>query len=132
MSVGICTEVTYADPRLLAAVLGALVDHNAELYQRGVVTTPPWSLRWVPDQMRTCTVEGVCKMSDASVLQDVAILEKRGFGSCGPLAAAYAAWQRVHGGRAYVELMPDVEDGAWHVVAWSDGVKLDPQTIGAR
>lgn len=138
MSVGLCAELTYASQRFIIAVLREYVALNAELYRDGVVALAPWSLRWVPDQMQSCTVAGVCSIADTSILADAAIITRRGFASCGPLACAYAGWQLAHGVRDVdVELVPDVHnehgsDGAWHVVAWSGGRMLDPQTIGAQ
>lgn len=133
MSVGLCTELTYASERFILAVLRELVVLNADLYARRIVTTAPWSLRWEPDQLRSCSVDGVCRIADTSILQDAAIITARGAASCGPLACAYAGWQLAHRVRDVdVELIPDVEPGTWHVVAWAAGSLLDPQVIGAR
>lgn len=127
-----CMRVTYASPRFLMSCLLALVELNVELYAARPNLRAPWALIWTPDQLETCDASG-CRFADTSTLLDVVDLQRQGYGSCGPLACAYAAYavQRSRARDVSVELLPDVED-AWHVVAHANGRLLDPQVIGVH
>lgn len=103
----------------IGGILDALVAHNVEtMRMSNWKNPPPWGLRWVPDAY-----------DDVVILQDVTELHQRGYGSCGPLAAAYAAWEIHHGRDAGIQLLSNGPQ-SWHVVASSNGRIFDPQTIG--
>lgn len=101
----------------ISDLLSELVSRNVVLYAVGIVRTPPWGLAYKPDSVsRTVSMRDACVLASA------------GSGSCGELAAAYAAWL-IHGGddRAHVVV---IEQGtnAWHAVAVSgDGEVYDPK-----
>lgn len=121
MSVRLCVEVHRAPPELIAGVLAALVEHNVELYRSGEVQRSPWQLRYVPDEH-----------APESILRDARVLMMRSYGSCGELAAAYAAWMVVHEhGSGTLELLSD-GPASWHVVATKGRTVYDPQILGAR
>lgn len=127
VSVSICILMRKVTPIGIGGILDALVAHNVEIMRLSNWTTPPWHLRWRPDDF-----------DNVVILQDVTELYQRGYGSCGPLACAYAAWE-IHRGRdAGVRLISNGPQ-SWHVVAESNGNGLrdgdarrifDPQTIG--
>ena len=135
MSVAMCISLRYATKRTIEAVCEALAEFNAELYARGTVTTPPWSWRWVPDELVVCDAT-VCRVADTSTLADVSIIEPRGAASCGPLACAYVAWLRVHEGTPARIEAQKLGDGVWHVTARGSmlgrAYVWDPQVIGAN
>lgn len=98
-------------------LLRELVSRNVVLYAVGIVRVPPWGLAYEPDsRSRTVSMRDACVLSSA-----------RG-GSCGELAAAYAAWL-IHEGdeRAHVVVF-EQGTNAWHAVAaGGDGEIYDPQ-----
>jgi hypothetical protein len=121
VSVQLCIEATTLSADTIARVLVTLVEHNIELYAAGEVTRSPFQLRWIPDDYAT-----------ASVLRDAVVLERRGFGSCGELACAYAAWLAVHHhGPKTLQLLSNGPE-AWHVTATRGRTIYDPQVLGRR
>lgn len=119
MPVRLCLALDVADPETIADVLRVLVHVDLRLYKDQVVVDPPWGLRWIPD--------GV---ADTSTLRDVALLHERGYGSCGELACAYAAYVSFSQGRGCsLQLLSNGPD-SWHVVAIDGDRVLDPQMIG--
>lgn len=132
MSVSLCIEVDRLPASAIARTLDLLLALDVDLYRAGVVKQPPWGLLWVPDQLVICDANA-CRFADISKLQDVAVLQRRRQGSCGPLACAYAAWLHVHERAASsVQLQQGASDDEWHVVARVGSTIYDPQTIGAR
>jgi hypothetical protein len=141
MSVRLCLAVHRLQPKTIAALLEALVLHNAEQYAAGLVTSSPFDLEWRPDQLMECDDDG-CRIASTSTLRDAKLLQERGYGSCGELAAAYAAWLQVNGvraagsgrtrrGRGDLKLIR-TGINTYHVVAVFFGTVYDPQAIGAR
>lgn len=121
MSVSLCIRAKRFDAETIARTLLTLVDLNVELYRSREVTTAPWSLVWIPDEP-----------ANVSTLHDAALLEERGYGSCGELACAYAGWLVVyHKGSGNLQLLSNGPD-AWHVTATRGRVVYDPQILGAR
>lgn len=133
MSVSICLRTRNATPALLVDLLGAYARHNAEIFRRNLGLLPPWSIRWIPDQIETCDAKG-CRFNDTSTLLDVLELYAQGFGSCGSLACAYAGFLAGRQGdaSARIELLPSgVDVDAWHAVAANEQRIYDPQVVGA-
>jgi hypothetical protein len=112
----LCDSLEIAGEHVMS-LLHELQVRNVVLYHRGVVTTPPWALKYAPDS-RSRTV----------AMRDACVLATSGQGSCGELAAAYAA-ALVHEGDsgARVVVIPQGTN-AWHAVAvGGDGEVYDPQ-----
>lgn len=131
MSVRVCVAVHRAHPRLIAAMLAALTEHNVAQYKAGLVKRPPWHLEWRPDQLVECDDDG-CRIASTSTMRDAKMLEDRGYGSCGELACSYAAWLEVNkGGEASLTLIRTGAD-TYHVIAEHGGQEYDPQTIGGQ
>lgn len=129
MAVRMCI-VAHSMPRaFLEAVLDALAAINGGLYHGGVVKSPPWSLRWVPDPVYVCDENG-CILANEATFQDVSVLAVTGRGSCGPLASAYAGFLRSKGRDAHVKLQRAFGPSSWHAVCVSGGSVFDPQQIG--
>jgi hypothetical protein len=119
VDLNLCIRARALSARTITTVLHALVEINVEIYSAGLVTRSPWRLRWVPDGY-----------APTSTLRDAQILDDAGEGSCGELAAAYAAWLIVHKhGDAGVELLSDGPN-AWHVRALQGSTVYDPQILG--
>jgi len=113
-------------------VLGALAQHNAAIYRRNPLLGAPWSLVWIPDQIESCDAKG-CRLNDTSTLVDVIALYKQGYGSCGPLACAYAGYLqgRHNDVAARVRLLPSqIDPDIWHAVAENSNRVYDPQQLG--
>lgn len=120
MSVSLCIRAKRLDADTIARTLVTLVDLNVEIYRSGEVTRAPWYLTWVPDDP-----------ANVSTLHDAILLEERGFGSCGELACAYAAWLVVYQhGAGNLQLLSN-GPAAWHVTATRGKLIYDPQFIGA-
>lgn len=116
MCIELCDAMEIAS-RHVAAELEELTSRNVELYRRGVVTTEPWGLAYAPDS-RSRTVS----------MRDACVLATAGRGSCGELAAAYAAALRVAGDGGARVVVIEQGTNAWHAVAvGSDGEVYDPQ-----
>lgn len=126
-----CVALHRAQPKLIAAVLDALFAHNVEQYRAGIVKRPPWHLEWRPDKLVECDDDG-CRIASTSTMRDAKMLEDRGYGSCGELAASYAAWLEVHKGPGASLDLIRTGAGTYHVVAFHGGVEYDPQTIGGK
>lgn len=120
MSVSICIRARRLSPAAIARTLINLVEIDIELYEAKIVTASPWSIVWVPDDE-----------AETSTMSDVSILLDRGYGSCGELACAYAAWLAVfrHGGKT-LQLVPNGSLDAWHVRATRGRCIYDPQVLG--
>lgn len=119
MSVSLCLAVHALPAETVASVLAALVELNVEIYRQGVATRSPFDLRWVPDEL-----------AEVSTMRDAKLLEDRGYGSCGELAAAYAAWLVVHAdGEGELDLLSNGVQ-QWHVVARIGDRVFDPQHLG--
>jgi len=117
--ISICIHARRVPPQTILGLLDVLVAHNVALYRDGEVTGSPWHLRWVPDEHDVVVL-----------LQDVAVLSQKGYGSCGPLACAYAAYMiAVRRKVARVKLLRNPAGGpnSWHVIAVSGKTILDPQ-----
>lgn len=121
MAVNLCIRAYELQPETIARVLVALVEMDVDQYASGLVTRSPFTLRWVPDPM-----------GDTAMLRDAYCLTDRGYGSCGELACAYAAWLQVHSrGEGKLDLLSNGEN-AWHVVANAHGRVYDPQHSGVN
>lgn len=117
----LCIETVSLSADTISRVLITLVEHNVELYAAGEVTRSPFYLRWEPDDY-----------AHASVMRDAVLLDRRGYGSCGELACAYAAWLAVHyNGARTLQLLSNGPD-AWHVTATRGQTIYDPQVLGRR
>lgn len=127
MSVSLCIRARRIEADTIARMLVALVEINVAIYERREVIVAPWPTRnspgivWEPDAA-----------DNVATLHDASILHERGYGSCGELAAAYAAWLAVHHhGAKTMQLLSNGPD-AWHVTATRGRTVYDPQILGAR
>lgn len=105
------------DTEHVLALLVELTSRNFALYSQGVVADPPWSLAYDPDaRSRTVAMRDACMLASA------------GKGSCGELAAAYAAWLALEGDPdVQIAVIPQATN-EWHAVAiGGDGTTYDPQ-----
>lgn len=120
MAVGLCLRVTRADEATIKSLLVALTNANMQIYRNDRELPSPWGIRWVPDPPAA-----------SATMRDAALLTRDGAGSCGEIAAAYAAWLYVREQRPRVqlELIANGED-SWHVVAVDGAKTWDPQVIG--
>lgn len=120
MAVDLCARLHSVDAQDVTDLVGALVAINVRVYRSGLVKSAPWRIRWYEDAMG-----GSVKM------EDVRVLERLGRGSCGPLAAAYAAWLIVNASGATIRVIPGGKPDAWHVITVdSRGDVYDPMEIG--
>lgn len=111
-----CTLASPKDERMLLGKIEELANVNATIYRRGLARSP-FDVAWKPDDFDTMVV-----------LNDARILESRGYGSCGELAAAYVGWFRAGDYDASVELLR-VGDNAYHVICHAQGRVYDPETV---
>lgn len=117
----VCPLSAEAAEREIVDMIGGLVLYNVRIYRSGRALAP-WGIRWVPDARERCVV-----MHDAKALLE------RGYGSCGELAAAYAAWLRTHGDEGAQVQLTLTGTNEWHAVAVaSDGRVYDPANIGVH
>jgi hypothetical protein len=118
-------EVPEVDLALVREVLGALAHYNAATYTctppRCLV--PPWRLRYRPDEP-----------AGTIILRDAQMLLRRGVGSCGELAAAYAGYLIANGRPTRVEAMlTDAKRSIFHAFALAnDGEVFDPAELARR
>lgn len=131
MSVRICIETAGLPGTTILDVLLALHALDVQQYKRRIVTVSPFHLGWVPDQLVECNDTG-CWVNREANLRDAYLLEQRGYGSCGELACAYAAWLDVTKGEGAQIVLSGQGKNLWHVVAEYDGRTYDPQAIGGE
>lgn len=118
-------DIPEIDTDFVRDVLEALTKYNARtwrcLYEAGgVCPAAPWLVRYIAD-----------KPAPRVWMRDIFGLLKRGHGSCGELAAAYAGYARALGKQAHVVVEETGQD-RWHAYAVIDGQRFEPSTIGAR
>jgi hypothetical protein len=109
-----CTLASPQDEEVLLAHLQVLARVNERLFASGLASSP-FDVAWKPDDYDTMVI-----------LSDARILESRGYGSCGELAAAYAGFFAANGFPAEIELLR-VGANAYHVVCHARGHVYDPQ-----
>lgn len=131
MSVSVCLRLSDPQGADLAELLEVLTKVDARQYAEGALQSP-MRLRWKPDELVTCD-GAVCTVATVATLEDAVLLERRGAGSCGPLAAAYAGWLRAKNIDASAHVgVARTGESTWHVVCLSSLGTIDPQERGTK